>query len=411
MVDNRPEYWTLVCNLCDARFTFAPLFRGCPRCAAHSEIGVLDFAYIGPAKGSGKQIRNRRRGVADYRDLLPGGEAPDWITLGEGGTPCIRSRYIGPQLGLSHVYFKCEGANPTGSFKDRFVVVSINIAKQAGFSGVVSGSTGNLGVSVAAYATAAGLDCIIIVPNGISPEIVAELRRFGARVFITSVDQRIETFERVVSLGRHFPISASFRRPIQNPFGIEGYKTFAYEITSDLQEAPRYVIFPCARGNGLHGCWKGFLDCLRLGWSATLPSMIATQPKGANPIEVSLAQGLPRSIELPRVSSIAQSTAETVASDHALRSIRESAGLAVSCSDSEIIDAAHLLTKEGLSVEPSSALPIAGLRSLASMGTIQVDAPIVCVLTATGLRWPLPPPETAPDATRVTSPDAVLDMV
>src|SRR5262249_14569902 len=151
-------------------------------------------------------------------------------------------------------------------------------------------------------------------------------------------------------------------------------------------------LFPCARGNGLYGAWKGFREVARYGWSGAAPAMAACQPVGSNSLEVSLAQGSQRSIELPRAASIAQSAAEAVASDHALAALRESGGWAVSATDAEIQSATEELLQEGLSVETSSALPIAGLKHLVQRNLVTRDAPVVCVLTASGLRWPVAPP-------------------
>ena len=256
MTDHTGKQWRLICDRCGESFALAPMFRGCPSCAAVGELGVLDLA----CHVSRKVMFHAEPpgvGLGRYRELLPGGDAPDWVSLGEGGTPLLKSRHIGPKLGLSQLYFKCEGQNPTGSFKDRFVAVSVNLARSFGFTRVVTTSTGNLGVSVAAYCTAADLYCVVVVPTTVAPEIRDEIRRFGARVIVTAIDRRVEVFEEITRSGAFFPIFANFRRPIQNPFGIEGYKTFAYEIIEQLGDAPRFVIFPCARGQRPPRCVEG----------------------------------------------------------------------------------------------------------------------------------------------------------
>ena len=383
---------------------------GCPSCTRRKKIGVLDLTFA-PSSAVKPLHARQGYGVGRYLDLLPAGNRPDWISLGEGGTPLVLSKHIGPTLGLSRLYFKNEAANPTGSFKDRFVCVSINIARYFGFEKVVTTSTGNLGVSVAAYAAASGMDCAIVLPQEAPPAIVDELRRFGAQVFMTSFARRIQVFEEVARSGAWFPIFATFQRPVQNPFGIDGYKTFAYELTEQLGDAPQIVLFPCARGNGLYGAWKGFRDVSRYGWSRAAPAMVACQPVGSNSLEVSLARQSEHAIELPRAASIAKSAAEVVASDHALVALRESGGWAVSATDDEIQSATEELLHEGLAIETSAALPIACLKQLVRRNLVPRDASVVCVLTASGLRWPVAPPKEAPSTIKLPDNESALDFL
>ena len=169
------------------------------------------------------------------------------------------------------------------------------------------------------------------------------------------------------------------------------------------------MLFPCARGNGLYGAWKGFQDAIAFGWTECAPNMIACQPIGANSIEVSLARGSERALELPRVTSVAPSATETVASDHSLKAIRHSGGTAVSASDNEILAAMRELLREGISVEPSSALPVACLEHLLRRRVLDAAAPVVCVLTATGLRWPIPLPTDAPRVRQLKDEESVCD--
>jgi threonine synthase len=388
-VDDRAHGWALACERCDARFAFAAMYRGCPHCAARGEVGVLDI--VAPAGEATALSRRRGAGLERYRDLLPGGDASDWVTLGAGGTPLLRARRIGRALGLDNLHFKLEGANPTGSFKDRYVAVATGLARNFGFTRVVTSSTGNLGVSVAAFAAAAGLRCAVVVPHGAPVGIIDEMRALDAHVFATAAAQRAEIFEAIAARDGWFPIAATYRRPIQTPFGIEGYKSYAYELIEQLGEAPAAMLFPCARGNGLHGAWKGFVESRARGWCSGLPAMHACQPIGADSLAASLARGVDEPVELPRIASLAFSAAEPVASRLALRAIRDSGGGAFAASEDEIAAAHRALLAEGINVEPSSALPVACLGRLVAAGRVDPRSPIVCVLTAAGQRWPSPP--------------------
>jgi threonine synthase len=199
---------------------------------------------------------------------------------------------------------------------------------------------------------------------------------------------RFQALERLIEHRDWFPVGLFMNRPIQNPFGIEGYKTFAYEPIAELWETPAAMLFPSARGNGLYGAWKGFREAVQLGWSKALPRMVACQPEGSNSLQVSLECNSPMALEVPPVESIAKSTAETLSSDSALTAIRLSKGTALTASETEIKDAVVQLGREGISVEAGAALTVACLPRLSAALDLDPQAAVVCVLTATGLRWP-----------------------
>jgi threonine synthase len=310
------------------------------------------------------------------------------VSLGEGDTPLTPSRVIGPRLGLSRLYFKNETVNPTWSFKDRYVAVTVNVARTLGYRRAVVSSTGNLGVSAAAYCSVAGLACLFLAPPDTAGPLLSQARLHGAEVVRTSSEGRQVLFEHLARHRGWFPIGLFLPRPVHNPFGVEGYRTIAYEVLEELGAAPAAVLFPCARGNGLYGAWKGFRDARRWGWATDVPAMVACQPLGANSLEVSLRRGDADVIELPPAESIAASTCETVADRHALEAIRASRGAALSATDEELIHAMADLGREGLCVEPASALVVACLPRWLAQAQPPADAPVVCLLTATGTRWP-----------------------
>jgi threonine synthase len=378
--------WSLRCASCGARHAWAPHVHGCPTCAAEPVPAVLEAvrdAAGRPSLGSGRQ----GRGLARYRDLLPGTQDPAWVTLGEGGTPLLRSRWIGPGLGLENLFFKFEGSNPTGSFKDRYVAVSVNVARSFGFRRIVVSSTGNLGIAAAAYGAAAGLRTLVVAHARTPPAVLAQTEIHGAIVVKSEAADRQRLFELFAAREEWFPIGLFLRRTVQNPFGVEGYRTIAYELIEDLGRAPDVVLFPCARGNGLYGAWKGFADALAWAWIERAPRMIACQPVGADSLRVSIQRGTSAAVELPRIESLAFSAAETVASDHALAAIRRSAGTAVAADETTLREAVRELGREGLCVDPSSALPVACLRGLIASEQLDSKATVVCVLTAHGAGW------------------------
>ena len=382
-----PVRFGLRCDRCDLRLDAGPRLFGCPRCAERGVLNVLEVTYDEMTHPQ-PPARERSAGLGRYADLLPGGSARDWVSLGEGDTPLILSRVIGPRLGLSRLYFKNETVNPTWSFKDRYVAVTVNVARRLGYRRAVVSSTGNLGVSAAAYCAVAGLACLFLAPPETAGPLLSQARLHGAEVVRTRSEGRQIVFEHLARHRGWFPIGLFLPRAVHNPFGIEGYRTIAYEVVEELGGAPTAMLFPCARGNGLYGAWKGFHDAQRWSWATEVPAMVACQPLGANSLEVSLQRGGTEVIELPPAQSLAASTCETVADRHALEAIRASEGTALSATDGELVQAMADLGREGLCVEPASALVVACLPRWLAAARPPADAPVVCLLTATGIRWP-----------------------
>src|SRR5262249_11881297 len=258
-----------------------------------------------------------------YAAFCPG-PGRNAVSLGEGDTPLIASHVIGPRLGLSRLYFKNETVNPTWSFKDRYVAVTVNVARALGFRRAVVSSTGNLGVSAAAYCAVAGLRCLFLAPPDTAGPLLGQARLHGAEVVRTDFDGRQILFEHLARKREWFPIGLFLPRPVHNPFGIEGYRAIAYEVLDELGAPPAAMLFPCAGGGGGWGAWKGFRAAPGWGWPSGVPAMVACQPAGANSLGVSLRRGTADVVELPPVVSIAASTRETVADRHALEAVRAS---------------------------------------------------------------------------------------
>lgn len=304
------------------------------------------------------------------------------LTLGEGNTPLVRAPRIGERLGLANLYFKLEGANPTGSYKDRYVAATLNAVRPFGVERVVVSSTGNLGVAAAAYAAAAGLPCLFLAAAGLPASALTQAQSHGALVVMTDPERRQVLFEHAALARGWFPIALRMPRRVSNPFGVEGYRAIGDELVAALGRAPDAVLFPSARGNGLYGTWLALRE--REGRK---PRMIACQPTSANSLEVSLARGLDDPLELPPSDSVAFSTRERIADPMALRAIRESGGTAVSADDAAILAAQAELARSGLFVEVSCALTLACLPTLIARGVIGRDDTVVCLLTASGIRW------------------------
>lgn len=322
---------------------------------------------------------------------LPAAPAPGVPTLGEGGTPLVRAPRIAARLGVGELFFKLEGANPTGSYKDRYVAATLAAVLPFGVDRVVVSSTGNLGVSVAAYAAAAGIPCLFLAAAGLPRAALVQAQAHGALVAMTDAQRRNVLFEHAALERGWFPVGLRMPRRVSNPFGVEGYRAIATEVVAALGRAPGAMLFPCARGNGLFGAWRGFS-----AMPGPRPRMVACQPADANSIEASLRAGVEMPLELPPSTSIAFSTRESQADPMALRAIRESGGTAASVDDEAILAAQAELARNGIFVEHSCALPLACLPGLLARGALRRDETIVCVLTASGVRWSDQMPEFPP---------------
>ena len=256
--------WILRCTLCGGEEPFGAHVFGCLACRSQGRHGLLECLRVGTETAIRPTAPDR--GLNRYRHLLPVPAEGAWVSLGEGGTALVRSTRVGPRLGLRNLYFKLEQQNPTLSFKDRYVALSINLANYFGFSGTVVSSTGNLGISVAAYSTRCGMRCRFVAPDDLPRSVLGEATLLGAEVDRVKKEQRFALSRNWLSNRNGFPSACFSQGRFKNPFGIEAYRTFAYELIEDLGIAPNAVLFPCARGNGLYGAWKGFEDARAWQW-------------------------------------------------------------------------------------------------------------------------------------------------
>ncbi|HET7829815.1 MAG TPA: threonine synthase [Candidatus Limnocylindrales bacterium] len=324
-----------------------------------------------------------RPGLVDrYREFLPVTETTPVVTLGEGFTPLVHARRLGESLGLRNLHLKIEGQNPTGSFKDRGMVMAIAKALEEGARSVICASTGNTSASAAAYAAAAGLECVVVLPAGkIAVGKLLQALVFGARV--VAVNGNFDEALRVVRA-----LSEQDEHPITlvnsvNPFRLEGQKTASFEIVDDLGRAPDVLAIPVGNAGNISAYWRGFREYAAAGRSATTPAMWGFQAAGAAP----LVAGHP--IDAPETVATAIRIGNPASWDLAIDARDSSGGRIAAVTDDEILDAHRTLARlEGVFCEPSSAASVAGVSRAARAGELDPDALIVCVLTGNGLKDP-----------------------
>ena len=318
--------------------------------------------------------------IARYRDHLPVGPSTPEVDLREGSTPLVPSRNIGRALGLKNLYFKYEGLNPTGSFKDRGMVVAVAKALEAGSRVFICASTGNTSASMAAYAARTGARAIVVVPGGeVALNKLSQALMYGAKVIALkgNFDHALAT---VRDLSSHYPVALMNS---VNPHRIDGQKTAAFEIVDELGEAPDYLVLPVGNAGNITAYWKGFREYRSAGKATRLPRMVGAQAEGAAPIVNGAPVAEPRTVASAiRIGNPASWEGATSARD-------ESGGMIGAVTDTEILAAQiRLAGSEGLFAEPASAAPLALLFRLVREGKIEKEAVAVVVLTGTGLKDP-----------------------
>ena len=337
-----------------------------------------------------------------YADYLPLTEATPSLTIGEGDTPLVESRHIGRKLGIGALYFKLEGCNPTGSFKDRGMVVAVAKAIEAGAIRLLCASTGNTSASAAAYGAAAGIETIVLVPKGnVALGKMSQAIAHGAKIVMIDGN-----FDDSLRIARELAESNSFALVNSvNPHRIEGQKTAAFEIVDVLNDAPDYLFIPVGNAGNITAYWKGFVEYAAIGKANQKPRMMGFEAEGAAPI----VRGEPVANPDTIVSAIRIGNPASWAG--AIKARDDSLGLIDAVTDEEILEAYDLMAKhEGIFCEPASAASVAGMIKSAQCGWDFQANTIVCVITGSGLKDPamadmlatLPPMEAPADATAVS---------
>ena len=317
-----------------------------------------------------------------YRAFLPIHDSTPALSLGEGFTPLVRLSRIGAALGLAELYAKVEGQNPTGSFKDRGMVVAVSKALEAGAAALICASTGNTSASAAAYGAAAGLEVVVVLPRGqIAAGKLLQAQVAGARVVAVegNFDQALQVVRELAD-SRDHPITLVNS---VNPFRLEGQKTGAFEVCDDLGRAPEVLAIPVGNAGNISAYWAGFREYRAAGLVDSVPRMFGFQAAGAAPIV------LGHRVEAPETIATAIRIGDPASWGKATAARDDSSGLIEEVSDNEILAAWRDLARvEGIFCEPSSAASLAGIRRLAGENRLERDATIVCVLTGAGLKDP-----------------------
>jgi threonine synthase len=335
-----------------------------------------------------------------YASYLPVTERTPRITLGEGGTPLVRAHALERETGVPEIWLKVEGQNPTGSFKDRGMVVAVAKALEDGARMVLCASTGNTAASAAAYAARAGMSCTVILPAGqVAAGKLAQAIAHGARVVAVRgpFDAALAVVRTLAEQGEATLVNSV------NPHRLEGQKTAAFEICEAFGEAPDALFIPVGNAGNITAYWKGFVEAARTGLARQRPRMYGYQAAGAAP----LVSGAP--VAEPETVATAIRVGNPASWKGAVAARDESGGAIDAVTDDEILDAYGFLARcEGVFAEPASAAAIAGLRKRARAGGLGAAKRVVCVLTGNGMKDPDRARSLAGDIAEVdATPDAV----
>lgn len=381
----------LKCPRCDAKYPAGYFAKLCMACAPEVSVGLAVEYADERYKLSRTSFDKGPHSIWRYAHSLPVSYSES-VSLGEGMTPLVEMKNIAGEIDLPRLYAKCEFSNPTGSFKDRLASVAISSARALFDAKVIaSSSTGNAGAAVAAYACKAGMPCVIFTLEGAAGPMVAQMQAFGAIVVtVATKADRWKLLGEGVEKHNWFPTSPFFGPPVgSNPYGIEGYKSLAYELAESFDWAvPDWIVLPICYGDALFGMWRGFNELIDAGLVSKMPRFVAAEIYGS--LTAAFANG---SDVVPYVDKDYDTAATSISAQQstyqALATLRKTSGLPVTVSESELLDCGTLLSsREGLFVEPAAAAALAATIQLRRNGTISRSDSVVCVLTAGGLKAP-----------------------
>jgi threonine synthase len=366
----------LKCVQCGLKSPNFPPKSNCEKCG-----GALEYEIESPENRELKLSGPPR--FWKYRPLLP--PVKHLVSLGEGGTPLHKAERLAKTVGLRELYLKDETRNPTNSYRDRAAALLTSNAIDLQCDTLVCATNGNLGASLAAYSAKAGLICHVVVPKIVDVGKLAQMLAYDAVIeeFGEILDDSIRKAEALAKETGWYQATAEL-----NPLAIEAQKTISYEVHEQFG-IPEWFIVSMGSGGTIYSIWKGFKELEQLGITDSLPKMVGVQPEGCASIVTTLTKGrstLEKTLN-PSTRALAILVAEPLQGELAIRAIKESNGLAIAVSDSEIFAAELQIAKlEGMFAEPASSATIAALKKLRDERKTSNKDSVVCLITGSGLK-------------------------
>jgi threonine synthase len=383
---NDTDKYLLRCPTCSA--TYAPHRDAfsCEKCRAPTVVAMnLDRISSFATPGETSMWR--------YFDLLPLDERKWVVSQGEGCTPLADSPRLAKRLGVASLLLKNETTNPTGSFKDRQVSLSISKARESGAATLAVVSSGNVAAAAASYAALAGIKCNIFAPINASDDKLVQVGVYGASLFKVKTASSSLIFELVARAceQKHWHLLST--AGLYDPHHVEGAKTIAYELLEQASSLPDWIIAPVGGGGLIGALWRGFRELESLGKCDRIPAIIGVQSSACAPLVDAIENHLSPAEIIASPASVGETIASAIADDvlfdahTALPAIRETGGLALSVTDEEMLEAESTLARTtGIFAEPSSASTIAALGKLIASGRIESSHRVCCIITGTGFK-------------------------
>jgi threonine synthase len=369
----------LRCSKCGKEYSF-----GAYSCKCNNGVLLVEYDFM-QVKSINELEDSSKFGVWRFSKVLP--PVKKYFSFGEGGTPCIKSRVLGPEKNIL-LYFKDEGQNPTGSFKDRAATVLVSTERELGHFSGTTVSSGNASGALSLYSTLAGINLYIFMYQPPEGKLLHTLS-FGHKIFLVESSAESDAIKIAEESSREFGWAWLTTMSSANPFNIEGYKTISYEIVRDI-DLPDFIFIPMGSGTLALGIWKGFKELFQMGLIPKLPHLVGVQSEQVNPIDRAYQSGDTEIKSVVPGKTIATGVVTDnlgAAGTAALRAIRDTEGFTISVSEERIFDIFKLLPREeGIFAEPTGALSVAGLMLAYEKGLISEDKRIVCINSASGFK-------------------------
>ena len=378
----------LVCDECGKQYSIREPLTTCPSCGGLLEV---QYDYDAMKRELHRLVReDKDHSIWRYRAFFPEVDESRIVSLGEGGTPLVRSVKIGPEIGLPNLYFKNDTMMPTGSFKDRGFSLAVSYAREIQVKRGFTYSSGNAGASFSAYASRSRFQALVCVEYVASETKKAMINLYGAKAAILE----FERFEQISTMLERAASELGLYQFVNfiNPIRHEAMKTYAYEIVDILGKVPDAMFHPVGTGGGLWGAYKGYRELAILGFTERIPRMFAVQPAVTAHFREAFQKGLK---EASAYGDPSKTIAQSIAADsplkggkRILKALYDSNGAALGVSEDEILQAVRDLAHEGIAAEPASASTVAAVRQAVKKNLLHGDETVVCVITGSGLKQP-----------------------
>jgi len=384
------RFQSLECTLCKAQYP-VDTQTTCTKCG-----GVLDARYDLADKKfdlSGQVMHS----IWDFQDLMPPISDGNVVSLSEGWTPIVRAERYARSIGSQDLWCKLEGLNPTGSFKDRAASLGLSLAREWQKKGVIVASTGNAAAAMSAYSARAGIPCLVLIREDSTASKLAQIAMYGAHLLrVRGIFNSKSNMVYAQGLAQNaLPdwLNLLIWAPY-NPLLVDGFKTMAYEIATDLgkEGIPDYIFVPTAGGDLLYGLYKGFSDLKETGTIEKIPGLVPVQGENSSPTVTALKTGAEKVKELEKAETVAGALRVSFGTDHTLHAVRKTNGFGVALGDEEILKAQREIAKlDGIFTEVSSATALAGISKAIKEGDMAKDQRALAILTGLGFKDYYPP--------------------